>query len=61
MRAGGLRLAQADPVFQKYWDVVELSSEQSRYSRNFRPDRESFIEAVGDKNHGVMKWVKRFW
>ena len=21
----------------------------------------SLIEAIGDRNHGVMKWVKRYW
>ena len=59
---GGLReLADADPVFQQYWDVVELWSEQSRYGRSSLESAQSLIEAVGDRNHGVMKWVKRYW
>jgi len=59
---GGLReAAAADPQFQQYWDVVELWSEQSRYGRNSAESAQSLIEAVGDRNHGVMKWVKRYW
>jgi HEPN domain-containing protein len=59
---GELRVAaEADPLFQKYWDTVELWSEQSRYGRNSLESARSVIEAVGDRNHGVMKWVKGYW
>ena len=53
--------AKVDSLFQQYWDVVELWSEQSRYGRNSSEAAQSLIEAVGDRNHGVMKWVNRYW
>jgi len=59
---GGLRQAAlADRVFQQYWDIVELWSETSRYGRNSAESARSLIEAIADRDHGVMKWVTLYW
>jgi HEPN domain-containing protein len=52
---------EADPLFGRYWRVVQLWSEQSRYGRHSPERSQELIEAIGDRNHGVMKWVKRYW
>lgn len=53
--------AKSDPLFQKYWDVVQSWSEQSRYGKHTTDSAQALIEAIGDKNHGVVKWVKGYW
>lgn len=50
-----------DPLLLKYWDVVQLWSEQSRYARNSAERTRTLIKAISDRNHGVIKWVKRYW
>jgi HEPN domain-containing protein len=59
----GLRqqAVKADPIFQKYWDNVQSWSEQSRYAKNSPVSARSLIEAITNRNHGVMKWVKHYW
>jgi hypothetical protein len=50
-----------DPMLLKYWDVVQSWSEQSRYIKHSPESAQALIEAVGDRNHGVIKWVKHYW
>jgi HEPN domain-containing protein len=58
----GLQAAQdADPLFEEFWNRVLAWSEQSRYGKNSQESARALIEAIGDRNHGVMKWVKRYW
>ena len=53
--------AKSDPVFRQYWNDVQEWSEQSRYSKHSEQSARALIEAIGDRNHGVMKWVKLYW
>jgi hypothetical protein len=53
--------AKSDPLFRKYWNDVQSWSEQSRYGRHSQGSARVLIEAIGDRNHGVMKWVKHYW
>ena len=53
--------ANADPLFRQYWIDVQSWSEQSRYAKHSRESAQELIEAIGDRNHGVMKWVKHYW
>jgi hypothetical protein len=48
-------------VFRKYWDIVQSWSEQSRYGRHSLESAQALIEAIGERNHGVMKWVRHYW
>ncbi|MGO4883973.1 MAG: HEPN domain-containing protein [Bryobacteraceae bacterium] len=50
-----------DPLLLKYWDVVQSWSEQSRYVQHSPARAQELIEAVGNRNHGVIKWVKHYW
>jgi HEPN domain-containing protein len=51
----------SDPLFRRYWRVVESWSEQSRYGRQSTQSAQELMEAIGERNHGVMKWVKHYW
>ena len=53
--------ARADPQFRKHWNDVQEWSEQSRYGKHSQERARDLIEAIGDRNHGVMKWVKDYW
>ncbi len=53
--------AKRDATFRNNWDLVQSWSEQSRY-RVVRADTaRALVEAVGDRNHGVLRWIKRHW
>ena len=52
---------KSDPLLLKYWDIVESWSEQSCYGKHSPESAQALIEAVGDRNHGVIKWVKHYW
>ena len=53
--------AKSNPLFKQYWDIVQRWSEQSRYDKHSRESARELIEAIGDRNHGVIKWVKAYW
>jgi HEPN domain-containing protein len=66
VRVAGLeeaRVAEArrDAAFRQNWDIVELWSEHSRYVSTDATTARRFIEAVGDRTHGVLRWVKLDW
>jgi HEPN domain-containing protein len=52
---------EADPLFRQYWIDVQSWSEQSRYGKHSQESATELIEAIGDRNHGVMTWVKHYW
>jgi len=56
-----LAAAKADPLFRKYWNDVQEWPEQGRYDKHSEPSARALVEAIGDRNHGVMKWVKLYW
>jgi hypothetical protein len=53
--------AKKDSAFRNNWDTVQLWSEQSRYRTNRPEVVRSIIEAIGDRNHGILRWIKRYW
>ena len=56
-----LERAGTDPDFRRNWDVVLSWSEQSRY-RKQRPDSaRALLEAIADRRHGVISWIKLQW
>ncbi len=66
IRVAGLeerRLEQAgkDPDFRTNWDVVQSWSEQSRYRKNSSEATQALLDAVGDRRHGVVSWIKLQW
>jgi HEPN domain-containing protein len=52
---------QADPDLAVNWDAVKEWSESSRYARTTRAKAESLFEAITDKKHGVLTWLKQRW
>jgi hypothetical protein len=53
--------ARRDVVFRDNWDRVQWWSEQSRYSTTSDEKARGLLKAVGDRNHGVLRWLKRYW
>jgi hypothetical protein len=51
----------ADPELQDNWDVVKDWKESSRYLRTAKIQAEELSEAIIDKRHGVLSWVKVRW
>ena len=56
-----LEEAGKDPNFRTNWDVVQEWSEQSRYRRHRSESAQALLEAVGDRRHGVISWIKLHW
>jgi hypothetical protein len=53
--------AQRDPTFRKNWDVVQLWSPQRRYAVTDAATTKELTEAVGNRNHGILRWIKLHW
>ena len=43
------------------WDTVKEWNEESRYARTTKAKAESLYEAITDKKHGVLSWLKLRW
>jgi HEPN domain-containing protein len=52
---------QADPDLAGNWDIVKDWNESSRYARTPKAEAEELYEAIADKKHGVLPWIKRHW
>ena len=53
--------AAADPDLEANWDTVKEWRESSRYERRTKLDAEALYDAIADKKHGVMPWIKGRW
>ncbi len=51
----------ADPDLLVNWDTATAWTESSRYQRRAKADAENLYEAIVDKRHGVMRWIKQYW
>jgi len=54
-------LASRDLEFKENWDKVKLWSEQSRYRRHGAQAAQDLVEAVCNRRHGVVTWIKLLW
>jgi hypothetical protein len=52
---------QRDPAFRENWDVLQLWSPERRYVTTDSATTRELLEAVADRNHGVLRWIKRHW
>jgi HEPN domain-containing protein len=50
-----------DPQLDTNWKVVASWSEQSRYEHLTKDRAEGMIEAVANRNHGVLAWLRVYW
>jgi hypothetical protein len=53
--------SKKDPVFSDNWDLVARWNEQSRYSEHEYAAAKALIEAISQRQHGVMAWLIRHW
>ncbi|MGH9623395.1 MAG: HEPN domain-containing protein [Bryobacteraceae bacterium] len=56
-----LERATKDPAFRNNWDVVQQWSEPSRYRRHAPEIARALVEAISDREHGVMTWIELHW
>ncbi|MGD1091538.1 MAG: HEPN domain-containing protein [Bryobacteraceae bacterium] len=56
-----LEKANKDPVFRDHWDVVRQCSEHSRYRKHDLESARELLDAIGNRKHGVLAWIKRHW
>ena len=57
-----LKLAdQLDPEFGKNWGIVRNWSEQRRYQLSSAEEAKELINALRDRRHGVLRWLKHYW
>jgi HEPN domain-containing protein len=52
---------KADRGLAIRWDTVKEWTEESRYLRTMTAKAETLYEAITDKHHGVLSWLKRRW
>lgn len=55
------REINADKRFAANWNVVKDWKENSRYNHTDQRKAEALIQAISDKRHGVLRWLKRHW
>ncbi|MBL8796584.1 MAG: HEPN domain-containing protein [Planctomycetia bacterium] len=51
----------ADPELLANWGLVKDWSESTRYERKSPANAEQRYEAITDKKHGVLTWIKARW
>jgi hypothetical protein len=61
LTAGFGLAAAADPNMQFNWEIVKDWNELSRYARTSKARAEEMYEAVADKKHGVLSWIRAHW
>ena len=52
---------KADPDLAENWDTVKDWNEATRYVRRPKRKAEELYEAIIDKKHGVLIWLKFRW
>jgi HEPN domain-containing protein len=53
--------AAADAALLSNWETAKDWSELSRYRRTPKARAEHLYDAITDKQHGVLTWIKRYW
>ncbi len=51
-----------DEAFAAHWGLIEAWNELSRYKQNrTRTQAKGLYFAIAGRQHGVLKWLKRYW
>jgi HEPN domain-containing protein len=50
-----------DHQFRLNWHVVKQWSQQSRYDRPGKQQAADLFDAVANRKHGVLRWLRRQW
>jgi HEPN domain-containing protein len=56
-----LLLAEADPKFRNNWALIVRWSEESRYAIFEEQACKDFLDAIMERHHGFMPWIKQYW
>ncbi|MEW6131453.1 MAG: HEPN domain-containing protein [Acidobacteriota bacterium] len=51
----------SDPTFEINWKVVITWDESSRYTTHGQAEAQGLYQAIADRRHGVLKWIKQHW
>jgi hypothetical protein len=51
----------ADPELLSNWDTVKDWTESSRYIRKTKAKAEDIHDAITDRKHGILTWIKVRW
>jgi hypothetical protein len=49
------------PELNENWGIVRDWWEQSRYERPTQVEAENLINAIDDRKHGVLRWLRHHW
>ena len=52
---------ERDPGFEVNWGVVKDWSEAARYRTFSELEARNMYDAVTDRNHGVLRWIRHYW
>ena len=55
------REQDADPDFRDNWATTKDWNEISRYEEHDKNEAADLYSAISGKNHGVLRWVKKYW
>lgn len=50
-----------DILFEKFWFISKDWTEQSRYGIYSEEQARGIFEAITDRRHGVLRWIRRNW
>jgi hypothetical protein len=56
-----IRDGQLDPAFDVNWTTVKDWNEVGRYEIWTETEAKDMFQAITDRDHGVLQWVKRHW
>lgn len=51
----------ADVDLLSNWGITKDWNESSRYARKSMADAQDLYDAITDKKHGMLPWVKKYW
>jgi len=55
------REAMRELEFAYRWDIVAQWSEGSRYNEWSLQEAEALIEAIENRRHGALQWLRKYW
>lgn len=52
---------KADVQFQAFWGIASEWSPDARYAIADAMSAQLLLKAIGDPDHGVLRWIKTYW
>lgn len=52
---------KSDVAFERNWALVVQWSEESRYQRRTEQEARNLYSAIADRQHGVLRCIKKYW